>query len=414
MRVLHPHAVTTVRFEGKPLDDKTVFGVRTYMNLYLIIFVLSTMVVAINQFDLVTTFTAVASCLNNIGPGLELVGPMVSFADFSPLIKLVLSFDMLVGRLEIFPMLVLFAPSTWLRNKGHLHPLLHMFGTKQCGRGRLCMRRETNNDRQQRLFVTGLLISAVVGALIGLLWPLWFPADSACETTIPDASFSVPTLAMGGTQLPGEEGAAMKICCLTFDDGPSKYTPQVLAALEKCDAKATFFVTAQDANQDYLSYLTDIEAAGHQIALHSASHSYSRIYSSTENFWLDIKALRATLANYIDVDAIHWLRFPGGSTNTVSHRYGGRQIMQQLKAQAEQKGYAWIDWNVCAEDATASHPNAAQILRNVQNDAKDQPICVVLMHDTNATHETVKALPDILEWFAAKGYRFFTVQQMAE
>lgn len=174
------------------------------------------------------------------------------------------------------------------------------------------MRRETNNDRQQRLFVTGLLISAVVGALIGLLWPLWFPADSACETTIPDASFSVPTLAMGGTQLPGEEGAAMKICCLTFDDGPSKYTPQVLAALEKCDAKATFFVTAQDANQDYLSYLTDIEAAGHQIALHSASHSYSRIYSSTENFWLDIKALRATLANYIDVDAIHWLRFPGG------------------------------------------------------------------------------------------------------
>ena len=120
MRVLHPHAVTTVRSEGKPLDDKTVFGVRTYMNLYLIIFVLSTMVVAINQFDLVTTFTAVASCLNNIGPGLELVGPMVSFADFSPLIKLVLSFDMLVGRLEIFPMLVLFAPSTWLRNKGHL------------------------------------------------------------------------------------------------------------------------------------------------------------------------------------------------------------------------------------------------------------------------------------------------------
>ena len=81
---------------------------------------LSTMVVAINQFDLVTTFTAVASCLNNIGPGLELVGPMVSFADFSPLIKLVLSFDMLVGRLEIFPMLVLFAPSTWLRSKGHL------------------------------------------------------------------------------------------------------------------------------------------------------------------------------------------------------------------------------------------------------------------------------------------------------
>ena len=113
MRVLHPHAVTTVRFEGKPLDDKTVFGVRTYMNLYLIIFVLSTMVVAINQFDLVTTFTAVASCLNNIGPGLNQVGPMMNFGAYSNFAKLVLIFDMLAGRLEIFPMLVLFLPDTW-------------------------------------------------------------------------------------------------------------------------------------------------------------------------------------------------------------------------------------------------------------------------------------------------------------
>ncbi len=64
-------------------------------------------------------------------------------------------------------------------------PLLHMFGTKQCGRGRLCMRRETNNDRQQRLFVTGLLISAVVGALIGLLWPLWFPAILPAKPPFP-------------------------------------------------------------------------------------------------------------------------------------------------------------------------------------------------------------------------------------
>ena len=115
MRVLHPHAVTTVRFEGKPLDDKTVFGVRTYMNLYLIIFVLSTMVVAINQFDLVTTFTAVASCLNNIGPGLNQVGPMMNFGAYSNFAKLVLIFDMLAGRLEIFPMLVLFLPDAWRR-----------------------------------------------------------------------------------------------------------------------------------------------------------------------------------------------------------------------------------------------------------------------------------------------------------
>lgn len=117
MRVLHPHAVTTVRFEGKPLDEKTVSGVRVYINLYLIIWVVSLLGAAADQFDLVTTFTAVATCLNNVGPGLELVGPIGSFADFSPFSKLLLSFDMLAGRLELLPMLVLFAPSTWLRRK---------------------------------------------------------------------------------------------------------------------------------------------------------------------------------------------------------------------------------------------------------------------------------------------------------
>ena len=86
----------------------------------------------------------------------------------------------------------------------------------------------------------------------------------------------------------------------------------------------------------------------------------------------------------MDVAAIDWLRFPGGSTNTVSHRYGGNGIMKALKAQAEDKGYHWIDWNVCAEDATASHPDAAQILRNIRRDADGQDTCVVLLHDTKS------------------------------
>lgn len=275
------------------------------------------------------------------------------------------------------------------------------------------MRQEGQEQRQLRRLLTGLAVSAAVGALAGLLWPAVFPPEDACETAVPDTSFAAaPALAISGGD-GDESGAQMKICCLTFDDGPSRYTRQVLDILAEHGARATFFVTAQDTNTLYLESLADIEAAGHQLALHSASHDYSKIYSSTENFWLDIKSLRQTIAQYADVKSIRWLRFPGGSTNTVSHRYGGRQIMQQLKAQAAEKGYRWIDWNVCAEDATASHPDAAQILRNIQNDAKDQPLCVVLLHDTNATHETVLALPDILDWFEAQGYRFFTVEEMA-
>ena len=199
---------------------------------------------------------------------------------------------------------------------------------------------------------------------------------------------------------------------LTFDDGPSKTTPAVLDALNAAGVKATFFVVATGYNEKYLPLIADAAAAGHQIALHSASHDYSDIYQSADAYWQDIELLKERISPYVNTASLHYLRFPGGSTNTVSHRYGGRQIMQQLKAQAEQKGYAWIDWNVCAEDATASHPDAAQILRNIRRDADGQDTCVVLLHDTKATGQTVKALPDMIAYFREQGYNFCTVAQM--
>ena len=83
MRVLHPHAVTTVRFEGKPLDEKVLRGVHNYFNIYMLLLTLSVLLLSLNGFDIVSTFTAVLTCFNNVGPGLEMVGPMGSFADFS-------------------------------------------------------------------------------------------------------------------------------------------------------------------------------------------------------------------------------------------------------------------------------------------------------------------------------------------
>lgn len=116
-RMLHPNAVVTVRFEGKPLPERNVQGVHTYIAVYLGIFTASYLFLALEQFDLVTTFTALSACINNIGPGLGRVGPAGNFAAFSDASKWLLSFDMLVGRLEIFPMLLLFAPSTWRRGR---------------------------------------------------------------------------------------------------------------------------------------------------------------------------------------------------------------------------------------------------------------------------------------------------------
>jgi len=112
-KMLHPNAVSTVRLEGKPVSEKTLRGAHIYFTVYMAVFVASFLLLSLEQRGLVTTFTALTACINNIGPGLEMVGPMGNFSAFSPLSKLLLSFDMLVGRLEIFPMLLLFAPSNW-------------------------------------------------------------------------------------------------------------------------------------------------------------------------------------------------------------------------------------------------------------------------------------------------------------
>ena len=114
-KMLHPNAVVTVRVEGKPLSDKHIRSVHLFITVYLLVFAVSLLLLSLEGFDLITTFTALAACINNIGPGLEIVGPMGNFAAFSNLSKLLLSFNMLVGRLEIFPMLLLFAPSIWRR-----------------------------------------------------------------------------------------------------------------------------------------------------------------------------------------------------------------------------------------------------------------------------------------------------------
>lgn len=112
-KMLHSHAITSIRFEGKALDEKTLRGVHNYFNIYMLLFSASVLLASLDGFDLVTTFTAVATCFNNVGPGLEIVGPMGSFAGFSDPVKLLLSFDMLAGRLELYPILALFSPRLW-------------------------------------------------------------------------------------------------------------------------------------------------------------------------------------------------------------------------------------------------------------------------------------------------------------
>ena len=114
-RLCHPRSVNSVRFEGKPLDETTNRGVLIYLAAYLFCFIAVLLVLCLEQSDFVTNFTAAASCFNNIGPGLNMVGPAANYTHYSDLSKVALSFAMLLGRLEIFPLLIFFSPEVWLQ-----------------------------------------------------------------------------------------------------------------------------------------------------------------------------------------------------------------------------------------------------------------------------------------------------------
>lgn len=114
-RMLRPRCVEHVRLDGKPVDIATVYKVQAYFFLYLAVILLSALIISFDGLDFTTNFTASLACMSNIGPGLSAVGPMGSYAVFSPLSKIVLLFEMLLGRLEIYPILLLLVPSMWKR-----------------------------------------------------------------------------------------------------------------------------------------------------------------------------------------------------------------------------------------------------------------------------------------------------------
>ena len=113
IQLLHPRSVRKIKIDGKAVEHEVVRSTNVFMGIYILVFAFSILLIAFDNLDLATNFTAVTATLNNIGPGLELVGPTGNFSVFSNFSKLVLTFDMLAGRLELFPLLLLFVPDTW-------------------------------------------------------------------------------------------------------------------------------------------------------------------------------------------------------------------------------------------------------------------------------------------------------------
>ena len=196
---------------------------------------------------------------------------------------------------------------------------------------------------------------------------------------------------------PGEIGA--KTIYLTFDDGPGPYTERLLEILAKYNVKATFFVTGYNNNYNHLLKRENDE--GHTVALHSYTHDYKTIYTSVEAYMDDLLKIQNKVKEYAGIES-KIIRFPGGSSNTISRRYK-MGIMSELTSKVEELGFRYFDWTILSGDAgNTKDPN--KIVENVTGNIKEGEVNVVLMHDIKSY--TVDSVERIIEYGLANGYTF--------
>lgn len=197
--------------------------------------------------------------------------------------------------------------------------------------------------------------------------------------------------------MPKPKPSTGKTVYLTFDDGPSQYTPEILDVLDKYGVKATFFVI----NGRYNSTMKDIVDRGHQIGLHTYSHDYKKIYSSDTAYFNDLQKIHDVVLKETGVDC-SIIRFPGGSSNTVSRNYS-KGIMSRITKAVGEKGYVYFDWNCSNGDADGANTVQKQ-LNYCSQFPKSASRIIVLMHDTKKT--TLEALPKIIEYYQSCGMTF--------
>lgn len=184
---------------------------------------------------------------------------------------------------------------------------------------------------------------------------------------------------------------------LTFDDGPTVYTDKLLNVLDKYGVKVTFFVVYGNR----VEQLQRMDAAGHTIGIHSNTHEYAQIYSSVANFFKDFDAISDKVEAAVGYRPTI-LRFPGGSSNTVSRRYC-RGVMTALTKEVKERGYRYFDWNGDSRDV-AEAKTAAEVYSNVAYGMYYNKDCIMLQHDIIGF--SVDAVEDIVKWGLLNGYTF--------
>ena len=196
------------------------------------------------------------------------------------------------------------------------------------------------------------------------------------------------------TQNPGN-----KVVYLTFDDGPTRYTSELLNTLDKYGVKATFFVTNQYSSYQHM--IKETARRGHTIALHTYSHKFNEVYASIDSYFADLQSIQDIVVKQTGKESTI-IRFPGGTSNTVSKKYCPG-IMTEIINTLPLYGYQYCDWNVDSNDAGGTK-TANGVAQHVISGIQKYNLSIVLQHDT--TSYSIKAVDEILAWGIANGYTF--------
>lgn len=198
-----------------------------------------------------------------------------------------------------------------------------------------------------------------------------------------------------------------KTIYLTFDDGPGIYTQYLLKKLKEYDVKATFFVT--DQFPKYRKLIKKAYKDGHSIGAHTYSHRFDVVYSSIENYLEDFDKIQSVIEKQTG-QKTNLFRFPGGTSNTVSQKYA-KGIMSALTNEMTSQGYVYFDWNYdCGDTAGKTAGEICNgVLNHIDTRFKTENSTIILLHDIKA--ETIKAIPEIIEYCLSKGYAFAGLEE---
>ena len=185
---------------------------------------------------------------------------------------------------------------------------------------------------------------------------------------------------------------------LTFDDGPSSRTAEILDILKHYNIQATFFIIGKEGKAQP-NLLKRMSEEGHSIGIHTYSHVYDKIYSSVENYLQDFN-LTYELIREITGEKPSVFRFPGGSINRYS-----LQNHQEIIAEMIRRGFTYYDWNASSGDA-GQGVSAASVYSNTIQSSENKSRVILLMHDSSGKFYTVAALPKIIEYYQSNGFQF--------